>query len=217
MTKIQIASNSVPTFNVPLAQQLVVLLSRMSAMGVLPGERIVVLDPATVRRAFGALQRENLFSTAAIDIAPLLRSAPADLNPAEAERMGAAVERLIDALGESPVPGTEWGSMRQVLGDAPLAKLVGVSESSLRRYGSSARSTPQDVAERLHWVAMVVADLAGAYNDFGIRRWFERPRPQLGGLSPRQVLGEKWHVDDAAAAGVQRLAAALRGAQPLAA
>jgi hypothetical protein len=39
------------------------------------------------------------------------------------------------------------------------------------------------VAERLHWLAMVVADLAGSYNALGIRRWFERPRALLGGAA----------------------------------
>ena len=65
--------------------------------------------------------------------------------------------------------------------------------------------------------AMVVADLAGAYNDFGIRRWFERPRSQLDGKSPRQTLGAAWTPEDAAAARVRALAAVLSGPQPLAA
>jgi hypothetical protein len=87
----------------------------------------------------------------------------------------------------------------------------------VRRYGSAARDTPQVIAERLHWLAMVVADLAGAYNDFGIRRWFERPRSQLGGRSPRRMLGENWVVDGKAAAQVRALARSLVGAQALAA
>jgi hypothetical protein len=73
------------------------------------------------------------------------------------------------------------------------------------------------VAARLHWLAMVVADLAGAYNNFGIRRWFERPRSQLQGKSPRQVLGNAWSPDDEAASRVRALASVLSGAQPLAA
>jgi len=64
---------------------------------------------------------------------------------------------------------------------------------------------------------MVAADLAGGYNAFGIRRWFERPRSQLGGASPRQRLGADWGVDGEPAVGVRALAAALVGAQPLAA
>lgn len=64
---------------------------------------------------------------------------------------------------------------------------------------------------------MVVADLAGAYNDFGIRRWFERPRSQLAGKSPRQVLGAAWTPDDAATVRLRELAGVLTGANPLAA
>jgi hypothetical protein len=56
---------------------------------------------------------------------------------------------------------------------------------------------------------MVVADLAGAYNASGIRRWFERPRAQLDGRSPRQFLGDDWRVDDEWASRVRALAASI--------
>lgn len=127
--------------------------------------------------------------------------------------MDTVVERLTEVFEELPTPRSERASMRALFGDETLENLLGVSGSSLRRYASAARSTPQDVAERLHWLAMVVADLAGAYNEFGIRRWFERPRAQLDGASPRQVLGDDWHFDDDAARRVRALAAALSGAQ----
>ena len=146
-----------------------------------------------------------------------MRTDAGDLDPATAKRMEAVVGELLDALGQSPAPSSEWTTMREVLGDESLCRLVGVSDTSLRRYASNGRTTPQAVEERLHWLAMVVADLSGAYNAFGIRRWFERPRPQLGGKSPREVLGDDWHVDSPAAERVRLLAAALSGAQPLAA
>ena len=63
----------------------------------------------------------------------------------------------------------------------------------------------------------MVSDLAGSYNDFGMRRWFERPRTQLGGKSPRALLGSQWTPDSKAARQVRALAAVLSGAQPLAA
>jgi hypothetical protein len=63
----------------------------------------------------------------------------------------------------------------------------------------------------------VVSDLAGSYNDFGMRRWFERPRTQLGGKSPRALLGARWAPDDKAALQVRALAATLSGAAALAA
>lgn len=87
----------------------------------------------------------------------------------------------------------------------------------MRRYASAERATPDDVAARLHWLAMLVADLAGAYNDHGIRRWLQRPRTQLQGRSPWQWLGEAWSPDGDAAQQVRALAAVLSGPQALAA
>lgn len=193
------------------------LVARAGAMGFMDSERITNLDAKTIARVVGALQEQKLASRMPLDIAPLMRTDAGDLDAATAKRMEAAVGELVNALGQSPAPASEWAAMREVLGDESLCKLVGVSATSLRRYASNGRSTPQAVAERLHWVAMVVADLSGAYNTFGIRRWFERPRPQLDGKSPREALGENWHVDSPVAERVRLLAAVLSGAQPLAA
>jgi uncharacterized protein (DUF2384 family) len=198
-------------------QGLMALVARTAAMGLMASERITSLDAKTITRVVSALQEQKLASKTPLDMAPLLQIDAADLDPATAKRMEAAVGELVDALGHSPAPSSEWATMREVLGDDSLCRLVGVSDTSLRRYVSQGRSTPQAVAERLHWIAMVVADLSGAYNTFGIRRWFERPRPQLGGKSPREALGENWDVDSPAAEQVRMLAAALSGAQPLAA
>ena len=60
-------------------------------------------------------------------------------------------------------------------------------------------------------LALLVADLGGAYNDVGMRRWFERPRTQLDGKSPRQVLRGTWTPDDADAQRLRALAAELVG------
>jgi hypothetical protein len=70
---------------------------------------------------------------------------------------------------------------------------------------------PDAVAARIHWLALVSSDLAGAYNALGIRRWFDRPRTQLDGKSPRQLLGRGWNPDGAKAERVRALAAALAG------
>ena len=78
-----------------------------------------------------------------------------------------------------------------------LARLVGgVSQSSLRRYASGARQTPDDIAWRLHVVARILAALLGSYNAYGVRRWFERRRSALGGLAPVQVLETAKDEDD---------------------
>jgi hypothetical protein len=58
---------------------------------------------------------------------------------------------------------------------------------------------------------MVVSDLAGSYNELGIRRWFERERSQLDGASPRRPLGAGWRSDGAPARRIRALAASLAG------
>ena len=97
-----------------------------------------------------------------------------------------------EPLDESPVPANEWPALHKVLGPELLARLVGISASSMRRYLSGIRPTPDAVAARLHFLALVVGDLAGAYNDVGVRRWFERSRQRLGGSAPARLLAEDW-------------------------
>ena len=63
-----------------------------------------------------------------------------------------------------------------------------ISTVILRRYLSGAGRTPDDVAVRLHALALIVGDLAGAYDDAGIRRWFARRRTALGNRAPVDVL-----------------------------
>lgn len=109
----------------------------------------------------------------------------------------------------SPQPAGDWGPAAAVLGEDMLAELLGVSVSSVRRYGAGNRSTPQDVAERLHFIAMLLADLAGSYNEYGVRRWFARRRAALHGRRPVDALGEGFDPDGEQAQQVQRLAAGL--------
>jgi hypothetical protein len=99
--------------------------------------------------------------------------------------------------------------MLRVLGPDLLGRLVGVSPSSIRRYTAGSRLTPDPVAARLHWLALVVADLAGSYTDVGIRRWFDRSRATLAGRSPAEVLGPAWNPDDPEVEAVRALAEAL--------
>ena len=126
--------------------------------------------------------------------------------PAEVQEM---LTTLIAALEQSPVPKYEWRSVSRVFEPEQLAELLDISVSSLRRYQAGERETPDDVAARLHFVALVIGDLAGAYNEIGIRRWFQRKRTQLDGRSPAALLSRNWDPDDAAPQRVRALAAAL--------
>lgn len=104
---------------------------------------------------------------------------------------------------------SEWPALSRSLGFGLLSDLLGVSRSSVRRYAAESRTTPHSVAARLHFLAVVVGDLAGAYNEIGIRRWFDRPRTDLRGKSPAQVLAGGWSPEDEAAARVRTLAGTL--------
>ena len=127
---------------------------------------------------------------------------------------GSIAELLRDAntaLEDSPLPPQEWPALRAILGDALLARLCGISEVSLRRYAAGTRSTPDPVAQRLHTLALIVSDLRGAYNDYGIRRWFQRPRAQLDGHAPEDLLPPGWTPDNPRVSQLRELAGALIG------
>lgn len=217
MIEVRIAPDSLPPWAATLGVALAAMLTRSAAMGVLAGKPVTRLDASVVKRLAAALQRHGIGANAGLILAPLALEPARAIDEATQQRVADGLSRLSEALEASATPSTEWPAMRGVFGDEMLVDLLGVGASSLRRYGSGERATPDEVAARLHWLAMVVADLAGAYNNFGIRRWFERPRSQLDGKSPRQTLGVAWSPEGAAAARVRALAAALWAAQPLAA
>jgi hypothetical protein len=121
------------------------------------------------------------------------------------------LDQVTEALEASPVPASEWKQLIRVLGIDMLDKLLGISAASIRRYARTIRHTPDDVAARLHWLALVVGDLAGAYNEIGIRQWFARKRAQLDGRTPAQLLAGEWTPDDPGPQRVRTLAHALAG------
>ena len=125
---------------------------------------------------------------------------------AEAE---ALLKLVIAALDSSPAPKFEWPAVSRVIDAEQLAPLLNVSVSSLKRYASGERDTPDEVAARLHHVALIVGDLAGAYNEVGVRRWFERKRTALNGRAPAALLAGDWNPDDSSPQKVRELARSL--------
>lgn len=117
------------------------------------------------------------------------------------------VDQLGDSLEGSPIPNREIPELARVLGWQMLARLTGGSEVSLRRYARDQRDAPDDIANRIHTLALLVADLRGGYNDFGVRRWIERPRKQLGGSAPIDILVGHWSPEAPDVQGVRDLAA----------
>ena len=160
-------------------------------------------------------QRETLDLPRLIDV---VRDAGIARNPAlhfdnvEAltpEELESVLRLVVAALEASPVPDREWPALLRVIEGDQLAALLGISASSLRRYAAGERTTPDIVAARLHHLALIVGDLAGAYNDVGIRRWFERKRTALDGRAPSALLSGDWDPDDEAPQQVRALARAL--------
>jgi len=174
---------------------------RADAMGILDGDTVTTVDGATVRRLLAHARKAGVARMPVVEVGAL--EAPTQ------EELASLLTLLMAALERSPVPAHEWPSLSRVFEPDQLAGLVNVSLSSLRRYQHGARHTPDEVSERLHFLALVVADLAGAYNDIGIRRWFERPRVLLGGKRPAALLAGNWDPEGPGAQKVRQLAQSL--------
>lgn len=170
------------------------------AMGLLEGQEVERLDLAALRRVARAA------SDAGIATLPTAALSARRVRP---DRLAEAVRTLREALEGSATPAREWAAMVGVFGVDELARLVGVSVSSLRRYAAGTRPTPDPVAARLHFLARVVAELKGAYNDVGVRRWFHRKRTALGNKAPGQLLRGEWRPEGRAAQRVLALARSL--------
>lgn len=205
MAEIQIGTVEAPLNRQMLLSAAFGLVLRAGAVGLLAErDRIEHLDVELLRDIARAAAAQGIGTEAAL---ALLQGG--DLAPA---RLATLIARLDDALSQSPMPDRELRELRRTFELDQLADLLGTSPVSLRRYLGGTRTVPDGVAARAHWLALVVADLAGSYNLIGVRRWFERPRAQLGGRSPRQALGDGWTPDQPSAGDVRDLAAALVGA-----
>lgn len=203
MTLIRISTVDAPLNRPRLLAPSIGLVRRASALGLLGDRaRIERLDLDLLR----GIAREASSAGVGQDAAMALLE-----EEHRPERLATLIDRLADALTESPLPDRELRELLRVLDIDDLASLLGTSAVSLRRYLAGTRSMPDALAARTHWLALVASDLAGAYNEIGIRRWFERPRAQLGGRSPRQALGAEWDPASPDAEQVRSLAVALAG------
>lgn len=199
---IQIQSAIAPFTSPRIAFQAVTALGRADAMGLLPAdEHVETLDLPSFRKAVRHIHRAGIARNIQLDLGNDLANSGPGL-----ER---TLEHLNTALEESPVPEFEWSRLTELLGLELLPRLLGISATSVRRYKAAARTTPDDVADRLHFLSLIVGDLSGAYNEIGIRQWFERKRAQLGGRTPADCLKAPWKSGQAGPRLVQDLARAL--------
>lgn len=183
--------------------RLIEILSLLDAMGLLRiDEPISTIDGGVLRQAADAA------AAAGIGRDVLRRMTIGRLG---ARGLSAAIEQLHQALNDSPAPLHEAREQLSIFGPEALAALAGSSPASLRRYASGLRTAPDRLAARLHWLARVVAELRGAYNDAGVRRWFERRRTQLAGRAPAELLTGDWDPADEGPVAILELARGLRG------
>ena len=200
MTNIQIKSVQSPFDDPVLAAVTLMALSRADAMGLLR-RQITCLDNTVMK------DLETGMLNAGIGHA--LFSEFNRLSNSNLEGLTTLLERINEALEESPAPDSEWRTLYDILGVELLAKLLGISHSSVRRYLLGNRTTPDTISARLHFLAFIVGDLSGAYNDIGVRRWFARPRKQLDGHTPAQYLADDWLPNDVESLRVRKLAHSL--------
>jgi uncharacterized protein (DUF2384 family) len=154
------------------------------------------IEPATLEAIGAAAARSGIGETAVAA-------------PRHGRRRRRPAAALLEALEASPLPEAEIRSTAATIGWERLAELSGASLPSLRRYAAGTRGTPDPVAHRVHFLARILATLAGSYNEFGARRWLERPRTALGGRAPASLLRGDWDPDDDGPRQVRELAEAL--------
>lgn len=182
------------------AHQMLRVVSFAETVRVVPPSEESGVDLPTFRRAITGLARLGVAEH-------ISRIAVSSTSAADIERFATAI---LSAIEECPLPQMEWDPLSDILADR-LPELVGVSATSLARYRSGERSTPDPVAGRLHVLTHIVADLSGSYNDFGVRRWFGRPRQALQGRAPEVILTGRWSPDAPDVLAVRNLAASLLG------
>ena len=158
---------------------------RAEAMGLLDedGQAGRQLDRRAMTRLF------NRVRAAGIARGPALRLD--NVETPSNEDLASMLRLVIAALEASPVAKYEWPAVTRVFEPEPLAELLGISLSSLRRYLSGARDTPDDVAVRLggEEFALVLSGLAGR--------------------SPAALLGGEWNPEDKGPQHVRALAQSL--------
>ena len=94
------------------------------------------------------------------------------------------------------VSAAELAKLRSILGHELLVEMLEISPASLQRYQNGDREALDAIAEKAHFLTSVIAALEGTYNEFGVRRWFDRPRSIFNGRTARQLLSRRWTPSD---------------------
>lgn len=159
------------------------------------GKRLADLKPQLEAADLSYEQRATLYS-ALVDVSAAMNADPGDLNRFEAALVGIERVRHVirDALDE--FVGGATADRRRLLQEldrslpdvrqADVAELLAVDPRTIRRWTSEA-GEPE---HRLQLVARLVAVLRHAWTPKGILAWFHRPRRDLDGKAPIELLDD---------------------------
>jgi hypothetical protein len=159
------------------------------------GKRLSALKPQLEAADLSFEQKATLYA-AMVDITNAMNAAPDDLDRFEAALIGIERVRHVirDALDEF-VGGASADRRRLLeeierslpgLKQADLAKLLDVDPRTVRRWSSE----PGAAEHRLQLIAHLVAILRHAWTPKGIVAWFQRPRRDLDGERPIDLLAD---------------------------
>ncbi|MGI8778554.1 MAG: hypothetical protein ACR2L8_00010 [Solirubrobacteraceae bacterium] len=135
--------------------------------------------------------------------------AHAAVEDAARDALRIALERLshaLSALGEAEEVGdartpkelARWLAATVEVPQRDLADLLGVDLRRFQRWISAReRTRPEgEDARRLRVLARLVGHLRHAFTPAGVVAWFDWPRPELGGVTPRALLGDPVRLPD---------------------
>jgi len=170
---------------------------------------------AEVARLAAAVRATPLERWTAADpyLALLVHRAVLDARAAADERardgLRIALERLshaLAALGEAEEVGdartpkelARWLAASVEVPQRDLAALLGVDLRRFQRWISAReRTQPEgEEARRIRALARLVGQLRHAFTPAGVVAWFDWPRPELGGATPRELLGDPVRLPD---------------------
>jgi uncharacterized protein (DUF2384 family) len=105
-----------------------------------------------------------------------------------------ALDEHVDGIDDTPaLVMDELARWLPTTSRQDLAELLGVDRRTLPRW---ARQTDRAPSRRLQTVARLVAILRHSWTEEGIVAWFHRPRRELDGRTPLEVLGDDKFDED---------------------
>lgn len=108
---------------------------------------------------------------------------------------------------DTPTATDKFNKLSNIFGQGRLVRLMHTRSHLLQGFLAGEQPLGSRYAARLDFLYEVVHDLEGSYNAFGINRWFERPRVQLGRHAPNDLLlNQAWRVEHRDVRRIRKLA-----------